>query len=113
MALRVLSGILITKGHQYGESIIHLRDHKVTGTVTRVVKKQEVGPPGDFKSPPCRIVSLREIKVKADMDFQGAADIDFFRLNDSVVSNEYLKIEWNATGGSEIQEISYLIIGEV
>ena len=113
MTVRALSGILITRGHDTGEVFIHFHDHRVTGSLNSAYHKQEIGPAGTFSKQPCKIVSLRELKVKADMDIPRNADIDFFRLNDTLISNDCLKIEWNATGGSAIEEISYMIIGDV
>jgi hypothetical protein len=115
MAIRVLSGILVTRGHREGNATIHFRDHSVTGTITSAGQKREIGPNRRFIAPPCKVVSLREIKVhETDEAFPtGRSEIDFFRINDTVLDQDKLEIEWEASGRSKIEEISYLIVGEV
>ena len=115
MALRALSGILVTRGHRSGSATIHFSDHSVTGTLDRAEKTQEVGPSGRFLSVPCKIVSLREIWVYDRGGRTDFPDRPGFEINDTTINRDYMEIEWRVTGSerSDLEEISYMIIGEV
>ena len=65
-----------------------------------------------FNQTPCKIVALREIKTQEYEQRRGRTEVDHFRINDTVINRDRLEIEWMATGGSEIEEISYLVVGD-
>lgn len=124
MDLKILSGVLISRGHAEGRVVIDLaRNDVVEGDLdTRDVKRRRrIAPRGMrdsyFDAEPCRTIGLREIRTAAtDRDDVGArpprVDVDTFRINSSC-NAQRLTISWNATGGGEIEEISYLVIGPV
>ena len=114
MAIRVLSGVLVTRDHASGTATIHFNDHRVTGTLTRADKTQELGPSGRFEHAPCKVVAMREIKIREgeSLDYRDV-ETDYLRIDDTVINRDRLEIEWLASGGSRIEEISYMIIGEV
>ena len=115
MSVRVLSGILETRNYASGNATIHFIDHRVTGTLTQASKAQELGIRRRFRDVPCKIVSMREIKMQETERSisRERTETDYLRINDTVVNRDYLEIEWKGTGGSRIEEISYMIIGEV
>jgi len=105
MALKVLSGILITRGHNSGNADIKFSDHTVTGNNFTLNDRQqlEFGPNTPFGDTPCKIVAMRELNVK---------DGSTLRINDSAIDKNHLEITWNSSDdGSEIQEISYMVVG--
>lgn len=115
MSVRVLSGILVTRDYPSGNATIHFSDHRVTGTLTKAHQTQELGPTRRFRDVPCKIVSMREIKIQETERpiSRQRTETDFLRINDTAINRDYLEIEWKGTGGSRIEEISYMIIGEV
>jgi hypothetical protein len=58
---------------------------------------------------------MREIRVQETERpiSRERTETDFLRIDDTVITQDRLEIEWRATGGSRIEEISYMIIGEV
>ena len=97
MALRILTGVLMTD-EPAGEAVVRFNPHDVEGQA-RGVGLAAVGPEGDFRTPPARLVALREVSV----DARGNARIDEKQTSEAMV-----KIAW-----SGVNEISYLVIGEV
>jgi len=79
----------------------------------KVVEKKTLGPEGNFKKIPTKIVSLRQIKVQVVTApaVGGPSDPVKYKIGDSI-NKERLKITWSA-GLGKIQEISYMVIGEV
>ena len=117
MAIKVLSGIAITRRLTSGNVIINFSDHSVSGDLSddEVRHRRTIGLSGRFEQTPCKVVSLREIKVhETDEPFPtGRSEIDSFRINDSEINRDRLQINWQATGSSRIEEVSYLVIGEI
>ncbi len=115
MAIKILSGIAVTRRLSSGNVIINLNDHSVSGDLRtdEVGQRQTLGS-GRFRETPCKIVSLREIKVhETDVPFPtGGSEVDFFRIDDTEINRDRLQINWKGTGNSRIEEISYLVIGD-
>ena len=115
MAIRVLSGLILPKKgfRDSGAATIDFSRHGVSGNTDRPTSKdiQEIGPDKPFKFEPCKVVSLRKIKLSPhDSNRSSGWDInDKFDAS----SKNSLEVEWKAYGGAGILEISYLIIGEV
>ncbi len=97
MAIRVLSGILMTDDEE-GEAVVTFDPHGVEGDA-RGVGLHELGPSGTFRTPPGKLVALRELSLES----RGRASID-----DRQFSEKMLRIAWRGA-----RELSYLIIGEV
>jgi hypothetical protein len=115
MAIKILSGILDTRRLASGNAVIDFSDHTVRGDLlaSEVHHKQTIGPSGSFQDTPCKVVSLREITMhETDEAFPtGRPEIDNFRIDDSRIDRDHLRISWTATGRSRIEEISYLVVG--
>ena len=119
MAIRVYSGILVTRGFASGNAVINFATHTVSGTLrdsTHHKHKRQHGGIGEFERTPCKMVALREIKTEETEWTRAKShegkERDYFRINDSEINRHRLEIEWRATGGSQIEEISYMVIGE-
>ncbi len=113
MATRALSGILVTRDHPTGTATIHFSDHSVTGTLDRAHKTRTIGPDGRFTSLPCKMVALREIKFRESGEGRTGFPRSYgFNINDTRLDRDSLEIEWEGVNAI-IEEISYLIIGEV
>ncbi|MCK4476720.1 MAG: hypothetical protein KAU16_08345 [Methanophagales archaeon] len=116
MALKVLSGILITRGHSSGNATINFSDHAITGANFTVnsIHQLEFGAETPFKAPPCKIVAMLEIKVQETERpiHRERTEEDFLRIDDSVIDERRLQIKWRSSGGSQIEEISYMVVGE-
>ena len=97
MAIRILTGVLMTD-EPTGEAVVSFNPHDVEGQA-RGVGLAAVGPERDFLQVPARLVALREVLV----DAHGNARIDEKQTSEAMV-----KISW-----SGVNEISYLVIGEV
>ena len=97
MAMRILTGVLMTDENA-GEAVVTFNPHAVQGHA-RGLGLAQVGPERDYLEAPARLVALREVSV----DPQGNAHIDEKQASESMV-----KISW-----SGVNEISYLVIGEV
>ena len=78
------------------------------------MEKKTLGPEGNFKKVPTKIASLRQIKVKTIVApvAGGPSSTHRFKIGD-YVNKQRLKITWSADDPSEIEEISYMVIGEV
>lgn len=113
MATRVLSGILVTRGHSDGNVTIYFSDHSVTGTLDRAQKTRASGPAGRFGRPPCKMVGLREISFRESGDGRTHFPRSYkFEINDTRITRDFMEIKWK-TRNCSIEEISYMIVGEV
>ena len=113
MATRVLSGILVTRGHSEGNVTIHFSDHSVSGTLNRAQKTRINGPGGRFRYVPCKMVALREISFRESGDGRTRFPRSYkFEINDTRINRDFMEITWRGHNGG-IEEISYMIIGEV
>ena len=75
-----------------------------------VVEKKTLGPEGNFKKVPTKIVALRQIKVQS-ITTPSVTSLEKFKIGD-YVNKQRLKITWSYDLG-KIEEISYMVIGEV
>ena len=120
MATRILSGFLKpTADHRKGgKARIDFHTHSVSGDAT-AVDKQSIGPHEKFTGRPCKIIALRQIRF-VDYDNSVAhechgSDLNAFNLGEDFdpTGTVYVDISWEAVGrGAEIEEISYLFIGD-
>jgi len=78
-----------------------------------VVEKKTIGPAGNFIKVPAKIVSLRQIKVMTYVAVVvgGLSAPAKYKIGDSI-NKQRLKITWSA-GLGKVEEISYMVIGEV
>ncbi len=114
MTLKIMSGIVLPS-KQSGYVKITFDDHSIQhGSDAQVVEKETIGPAGNFKKVPAKIVSLRQIKVQTIVApaVGGPSSLEKFKIGD-YVNTQRLKITWHAGAHSEIDEISYMVIGEV
>jgi len=109
-----MSGIVLPS-KQKGYVKVMFDDHSIQHSSDgNVVEKKTLGPEGNFKKVPTKIVSLRQIKVltfSAPVVGGPTAELKF-KIGDDV-NKSRLKITWSASDPSEIDEISYMVIGEV
>ena len=94
---------------------IMFNDHTTQNSYNANTKeKKTVGPAGNFKKVPTKIVALRQIKVKPVVHpvVGGPGYTQKFKIGD-YCDEQRLKITWSVDSPSKIQEISYMVIGEV
>lgn len=109
MGLRILTGIL-QPTERNGTATIEFGPHRVTGDAVGIELKT-IGDPGNFLSPPGKILSIREFCVEDKSTFAGGSEQDWFRINDSDWTPHHLRVAWSCEVGAKIKEISYLIVG--
>lgn len=113
MTLKVMSGIVLPSKNS-GYVKIMFDDHSIQhGSDADVVEKKTLGPEGNFKKVPTKIVSLRQIHMMVTVApaVGGPSSTEKFKIGD-YVNTKRLKITWSASLG-KIDEISYMVIGEV
>ncbi|MEN8141903.1 MAG: hypothetical protein ABFR97_11850 [Thermodesulfobacteriota bacterium] len=115
MAMKALSGILVTRGHSEGNVTIHFTDrdeHTVTGTLDRAFHTKTNGGRGRFTDNPCKMVALREISFRESGDGRTGFPRGYkFEINDTRITRDLIEIKWEAHN-CLIEEISYMIIGD-
>ena len=113
MTLKIMSGIVLPS-KQNGYVEVMFDDHSIQhDSDANVVEKKTIGPEGDFKKVPAKIVSLRQIKVQVTTApaVGGPSSLEKLKIGD-YINKQRLKITWSADLG-KIEEISYMVIGEV
>jgi hypothetical protein len=114
MTLKIMSGI-VSPLKQNGYVEIMFDDHAIHhSSDANTTEKKTIGPAGNFIRIPTKIVALRQIKVQsvgAPM-VGGPSSSERFKIGD-YCNTQRLKITWSASSTSRIEEISYMIIGEV
>jgi len=113
MALKIISGIVLPSTEN-GYVKIMFDDHSIQhGSDASVVEKKTIGPTGNFKKVPAKIVSLRQIEVMTTVApvVGGPTSPVKYKIGDSI-NKQRLKITWSYSLG-KIEEISYMVIGEV
>lgn len=131
MALRILSGIIVPReDHQTsGEVVLKFNPYELDHESYDIAQLVYVGERsnGDFKHAPWHVISLREFSFLDNDHAQSGealnADRKKFhvraaRLKEGERPTQRMRIAWNATicrppGSSAINEIAYMIIGEV
>jgi hypothetical protein len=114
MTLKIISGIVLPL-KQNGSVEIMFDDHTTQNSYNaNTVEKETVGPAGNFKKIPTKIVALRQIKVLSTTApaVGGPSSLEKFKIGD-YINKQRLKITWSAGSNSTIEEISYMVIGEV
>ncbi len=114
MTLKIMSGIVSPK-KKNGYVEIMFNDHTIHhSSDASVIEKKTIGPAGNFIRVPTKIVSLRQIKVQTTTApvVGGPSAATKFKIGDSI-NKQRLKIIWSAGSPSRIEEISYMVIGEV
>jgi hypothetical protein len=114
MTLKIMSGIVLPS-KQSGYVKVMFDDHAIQHSSDgNVVEKKTIGPVGNFKKVPAKIVSLRQIKVQTIVapTVGGPSSLEKFKIGD-YINKQQLKITWSAGRNSVIEEISYMVIGEV
>ena len=109
-----MSGIVLPS-KQSGYVEVMFDDHAIQHSSDgNVVEKKTIGPAGNFKKVPAKTVSLRQIKVRTIVApaVGGPSSLEKFKIGD-YVNTQRLKITWSAKANGEIDEISYMVIGEV
>ena len=113
MTLKIMSGIVIPS-KQNGYVEVMFDDHSIQhDSDASVVEKKTIGPEGDFTKVPAKIVSLRQIKVMTTVApvVGGPTASVKYKIGD-YINKKRLKVTWSA-GLGKIEEISYMVIGEV
>jgi len=114
MTLRVLTGVIVPDNNRRasGSAVISFNPHTVAGDANGV-ELDTAGAGGNFSNRPGKVVSLREVKIRDKDTFAGGSHDDFIRVHDNGLSTSQIEVEWNTTGGSEVRELSYMIVGDV
>lgn len=122
MGMKTISGILITRGHREGRTVVDLsRNEIVDGDLPLgdPAHPRTVSEAGErrwyFDGNPCYIVAVREFHVSfIDRDDPGSrppiSQTDRIQIN-SRCNETRLTISWTAPTGSEVEEISYMVTG--
>ncbi len=114
MTLKIMSGIVSPKKRS-GYVEVMFDDHAIHhSSDANTIEKKTIGPAGNFIRVPTKIVSLRQIKVQTTTApvVGGSSAATKFKIGDSI-NKQRLKIIWSADNPSKIEEISYMVIGEV
>lgn len=126
MATKSLSGILVTRACPTGYATIDLDSNEIATRAdgrpdasdgVELGKTRRRGT-GRYRGEPCKIIALREIQIEVYHD-QRIRDGDkierqHLKINDLTTSDpeRYMKIGWESSGRSEIEEISYMVVGD-
>ena len=113
MTLKIMSGIVLPS-KQNGYVKVMFDDHSIQhDSDADVVEKKTIGPGGNFKKVPTKIVSLRQIEVITTVApvVGGPTASVKYKIGD-YINKQRLKITWSS-GLGKIEEISYMVIGEV
>ena len=124
MKVRVLSGTLVTRDAPEGTAVIEFRANTLAGGHTPGVELAKAYTAGDdmpasgaFLDEPAHMVSIRELKIVETEWTRGSShegqEVELLRINTGRISTTTLEIRWSSSGGSLIEEISYMIIGDV
>lgn len=117
MATRILTGLLVPKAgnRQSGSAVIVFNPFTSPRVFGDAVGAElaTAGANGTFATAPGKVVSLRHIKVADKDTLLGGSQTDTININDGTPNPHHMTVSWNATGGSEIAEMSFLIVGEV
>jgi hypothetical protein len=124
MAVRILSGVLVTRDAAEGVAVIDFSTNSLAGGTTpgvRVANNHTAGDrmpaTGAFLHEPARMIAIRELKIVETEWTRGAShegqEIERLQINTGRVTHRTLEVRWASTGGSLIEEISYMIIGDV
>ena len=97
MALRILSGILMTRASE-GRATLDFAQNDATGDAW-LVSQRELGPPGPFRGEPATFFALRELCPETG---------SCARIDEHGRSERSVELGWKG-----LKEISYLVIGEV
>ena len=97
MALRILSGILMTRATE-GRATLRFEPHDASGDAWAVAQR-ELGPPGPFRAEPVTFFALRELCPET-----GACA----KIDEHERSTRLVEVGWKG-----LKEIGYLVIGEV
>lgn len=109
-----MSGIVLPS-KQSGHVEVMFDDHTIHhSSDANTLEKKTIGPAGNFTKIPTKIVALRQIKVKPVVHpvAGGPGFTQKFKIGDSC-NKQRLKITWSADSPGKIEEISYMVIGEV
>lgn len=128
MDLKIVSGVLVTRGHQEGRVIIDFASNSIIDgdLEPRDLQKEIITAPKEpedmtgwyFKDTPCHTVGLREISVSRTIQDNtlGPTSLllieDVYQIN-STANSVRLTISWKGKDKARIQEITYLAIGPV
>ena len=113
MTLKIMSGIVLPSKRK-GYVKVMFDDHSIQHSSDgNVVEKKTLGPAGDFNKVPTKMVALRQIKFQTTSTpvAGGPTPVTKYKIGDSI-NKQRLKITWSA-GLGKIEEISYMVIGEV
>lgn len=118
MNFKTLSGIIVTRDHDEGRIRINLDDNTLEDAPDGVSigKTHRVGS-GRYSRTPCAMVALREIKIHHHQypgpHIRDIIENDYLVIDDVSISASSMEIKWESKGSSKIEEISYMVMGEV
>ena len=123
MALRVLSGHLTVGGTTNGRATIRYADNSLSGAPPGVGigSALTAGDPmprdGKFHGNPTFMVAIRQLKIEETEWVRGSwhegKEIEHLKIDTARFDDQEIEIVWESSGGSRIEEISYMIIGNV
>jgi hypothetical protein len=116
VALRILTGIIDVKdAPKEGQVTVGFDPHeKVSGSDnTKVTERKTIGGAGRFVATPAKFVALRQVifDVQDPPPFS-AGGFTRFNINDTI-TRDNLVVDYKATRLAFVEEISYMVIGEV
>ncbi len=120
MTLRAISGVIVSRGRPQGNVTFNFSDHRCTPGY-EVAEIQDTDPNRRrFRTKPCKVVSLREIKVvETDEAWPtGRPETIKYAIGDNI-DEDWITVEWQTITSpesenppSQIEEISFMVIGE-
>ena len=124
MKVRVLSGTLVTRDAPEGTAVVEFRTNTLAGGHSPGVRLDKAYTAGDhmpdsgaFLEIPAHMVSIRELKIVETEWIAGTwhegHEVELLRIDTGRISTTTLEIRWSSSGGSLIEEISYMVIGNV
>lgn len=118
MKTKILSGVLITRDHYRAQAKIDLDDNSLVEAPfgVRIAGHVIIGR-GRYVHRPCTMMALREVNIRIThapgVKPFDKIEMDRLKIDTVSLDERYMEIAWEASGGSRIEEISYMVIGEV
>ena len=121
MATKVISGIIWTVDHERGSVTVNFSDMSLSGDIPDTDHyhrcKLQVNAGRPFSSIPAHIIAIHQFQIVESPEndlFRRTtpSEIEHLKINETGYNENMLSFEWESIGGSKIEEISYMVVGE-
>jgi len=122
MRYRILSGVITPRkpSRKHGSAQIYFHPFSIKGDIDaeQTLINQAIGDNAPFISRPVAQVSVHQLQfVDSDSDrlfSRDRSELEAWELHDQVdFHGRYLKIDWKTKGSTEIQRLSWMVMGEI